>query len=40
MEFLTDIHIFYQCIQKFGMDGSYWQQDNAPSHGPGGEVIQ
>jgi hypothetical protein len=40
MEYLADSHIFYQCIQKFGMDGFYWQHDNPPSQGPGGEVFK
>jgi hypothetical protein len=40
MQMLADGQVFYQCIQKFGPAGFYWQQDNAPAHGPGGEIIE
>jgi hypothetical protein len=39
MQMLADGAIFGQCIENFGPEGFYWQQDNAPAHGPGGEVI-
>jgi hypothetical protein len=39
MQILVDGAIFRQCIENFGYDGFYWQQDDAPTNGPGREVI-
>jgi hypothetical protein len=32
--------VCYRCIQQFGADGVWWQQDDAPVHGPGSDVIR
>jgi transposase len=40
MEMLADGHIFWQLERRFRKHGFIWQQDNAPIHGPGGEVIR
>jgi hypothetical protein len=39
MQMLADGAIFRWCREKLGPKGFYWQQNNAPAHGPGGEVI-
>jgi hypothetical protein len=39
MQMLADGAIFLQCIEKFGPERFYRQQDNAPADGPSGKVI-
>jgi hypothetical protein len=37
---INDADVFCSCIQHIGPYGFHWQQENAPAHGPGGEVIR
>jgi hypothetical protein len=32
--------LFQRCVRTVGADGFWWQQDNAPAHGPAGEIIR
>jgi hypothetical protein len=39
MEMLMMANVFEHLIDKLGHDGFYWQQDNAPAHGPAKDHI-
>jgi hypothetical protein len=40
MEMIANGAVFQLCIRTFGADGFWWQQENGPAHGPGGEIIR